>query len=106
MEEQKNIIKDLISKQNFDIVKSKDADFSDMCNFFEGTPKKSLEQGKVQVITNPFSKDNIIYEFLVKDVEFAEEIGTLTSEDGKTAIKVRLWIKKGSWALQTKPFIV
>ena len=35
-----------------------------------------------------------------------EEIGTLSSEHGKNAYMIRLWVKKGNMAIRSETFIV
>jgi len=58
------------------------------------------------LLTDPFSDDKLFYEFPVSSISFIEEIGTITSVDGRSAQKLRLWIKKGTVGLKYSPFIV
>lgn len=106
--EQRRYIRMLLEQSNkFDITKYKEINFFNTHVSFIGTPKKhSTNKDKVIILTDPFSEQNIFYEFHINSIDYIEEIETITSEDGKTAPKMRLWIKKDSIGVKHEPFIV
>ncbi len=102
-------IKRLIEKSHrqFDIEKYREDDISKMHRIFEGTPKKHPHDNSLMILlTDPFSKNKEFYEFTVDSIGHMEEIGTVTNAPGESAMKVRIWIKKGTPAIKAKPFIV
>ena len=74
---------------------------------FEGAIKKHPSAPAILVLlTNPFEPHQHFFEFTVDSIYDIEEIGSLTNKEGKTACRVRLWVKKGCLAFKTEPFIV
>ena len=105
MEEQKKIIKDLISIGRIDNLpeKEREVNYTPFC----GIPKRSpADTSKIIVLTEAFSSENEYFEFSLKDIGHIEEIETISGPDGRNAIKVRLWVKKGSRALTSRSFTV
>ncbi|MBN1500835.1 MAG: inorganic pyrophosphatase Ppa, partial [Spirochaetes bacterium] len=81
--------------------------FSEQHRIFEGTPQKDPnDPSKIILIVDPFSENESFYEFAVNSIAHIEEIGTISDNEGKNAIQVKLWIKKGTLAVESKPFIV
>ena len=105
MEEQKKIIKDLISvgkPENLPEIE-REANFTPFC----GIPKRSAaDTSKIIVLTEAFSTENEFFEFSLKDIGHIEEIETISDSDGRNAVKVRLWVKKGARALSSRSFVV
>ena len=105
MEEQKKIIKDLISvgkPENLPEIE-REANFTPFC----GIPKRSAaDTSKIIILTEAFSTENEFFEFSLKDVGHIEEIETISDSDGRNAVKVRLWVKKGARALSSRSFVV
>ena len=105
MEEQKKIIKDLISvgkPENLPEIE-REANFTP----FYGIPKRSAaDTSKIIILTEAFSTENEFYEFSLKDIGHIEEIETISDSDGRNAVKVRLWVKKGARALSSRSFVV
>jgi hypothetical protein len=102
-------IKKLIEKsqKEFSVQKYMVEDFKTTHRVFEGTPKKHPNDGNIMILlTDPFSKKKDFYEFTVDSIGHIEEIGTITNQDGDSAMQVRLWVKKGTPAIKAKPFIV
>lgn len=102
-------IRELIqkSRKEFAVQAYRDADISRTHRAFKGTPKKHPYDDTLLILmTKPFSKNNEFYEFTVDSIGHIEEIGTITNEDGESAMHVRLWVKKGVPAIRSKPFIV
>ncbi|MBN1496787.1 MAG: inorganic pyrophosphatase Ppa [Spirochaetes bacterium] len=95
------------SEKKFAVEKFHDADARKSYRSFIGTPKKHPKDENILILlTDPFSKNTEFYEFAVDSIASVEEIDTITNEDGESAMKVRLWIKKGMPAIKAKPFIV
>lgn len=106
MPEKRYIRKLLQISERFDIDLYKDPDFQRSHVAFEGMPRKHVsDPKKVVLLTDPFSDKNQFYEFPISSISFIEEIGTITAEDGRSAQKLRLWIKKGTVGLRYTPFI-
>lgn len=107
MPEKRYIRKLLQISERFDVDLYKDPGFRRSHVSFEGMPRKhASDSKKVVLLTDPFSDDKLFYEFPVSSISFIEEIGTITSVDGRSAQKLRLWIKKGTVGLKYSPFIV
>ena len=74
---------------------------------FEGAIKKHPSDPTIVVLQlNPFESHNKYIEFSLDSVFDIEEIDTISNEEGKAVCRVRLWIKKGSLAFRTEPFLV
>jgi hypothetical protein len=105
---EKKYVKQLVrSTRKFDITRYREPDFLETHASFEGTPKKhSTDKSRVILVTDPFSDRGLLYEFPISAVSFIEEIETVSSEDGRSAPRVRLWIRKGAVGFRYEPFIV
>lgn len=107
MEEFQYIKKLIESGKNYEIDLPRNIHFEDTYASFEGIPRKHPTDTKVLVLfTSPFSEDRSFYEFSVDSIGRIEELGTITAPDGQSAYTIRVWVKKGMPALQSKPFIV
>lgn len=74
---------------------------------FSGSPRKHpYNSNKVILIADPFSMNNLYYEFNKDDISFVEELPNLVNLDGSTIAVVRVWVKKLSVAIRCSPFIV
>ena len=74
---------------------------------FTGSPKKHpYDSGRVILIADPFSSNNLYYEFSKEDISYVEELPNLVNLDGETIAVVRIWVKKLSVGIQSTPFIV
>jgi hypothetical protein len=74
---------------------------------FTGSPKKHpYDSDKVILIADPFSSDNLYYEFNKDDISYVEELPNLVNLDGETIAVVRVWVKKLSVGIRCTPFIV
>lgn len=102
-------IKKLIekSRKTYAVEKYRSEDINLTHRTFVGTPKKHPNDSMILILmTNPFSSTSDFYEFTVDSIGHIEEIGTTTNEDGDSAMKVKVWIKKGVPAIKAKPFMV
>jgi len=74
---------------------------------FSGSPKKHpYDPQQVILVADPFSTNNLFYEFSQADISYVEELPSLVSQDGETMTMVRVWVKKLSIGLRCSPFIV
>ncbi len=74
---------------------------------FSGSPQKHpYDTDKVIIIADPFSTNNLYYEFNKNDISYVEELPNLVNIDGGTIAVVRVWVKKLSVAIRCSPFIV
>ncbi len=106
MEQQKKILNELISISKYEIRKPDD-DFFSLYVSYEGTPRKLIDdKSKIILLSDPFSNMGRIYEFPVKAVGYIEEIGTISSENSESVLKIRLWVKKGTVGIESNPFLV
>jgi len=106
--EEKRIIKMLERLgRSFDVQKYREMNFFETHVSFEGTPRKHpSDKTKVILLTDPFSDKKVFFEFPISAIDYVEELETLSSVDGKSAVRMRLWIKKGSVGIRYEPFIV
>lgn len=74
---------------------------------FEGVIKKHPSDPSILVLLlNPFEDHQQFFEFSLDSVIDIEEIDSISSNEGKTVCRVRIWVKKGSIAFKTEPFII
>jgi hypothetical protein len=74
---------------------------------FTGTPRKHPhDDDKIILIVDPFSTQTFFYEFNTQDVQGVEVLPSLVNMEGESVTMVRVWVKKGSLALKTTPFVV
>ncbi len=74
---------------------------------FTGTPQKHyLDSEKVVLVADPFSRNTSYYEFLSSDITYVEELQTTVDIEGQAIPMVRVWVKKGSIAIRSTPFVV
>ncbi len=96
-----------ISKKRYDIEKYHGTDIRATHLDFEGTPRKHPYDDDLMVLlSDPFSNDRDYLEFSVESIGRIDEIGTITDTNGDSAMRVRVWIRKGTPAIRSKPFIV
>jgi inorganic pyrophosphatase len=60
----------------------------------------------VVLVADPYSKQNVYYEFNKMDISYVEELPSIVNLDGETVTMVRIWLKKMSIGLRCSPFIV
>ncbi len=68
--------------------------------------KHPHDRRKVILIPDPFSSYVTFFEFNRADIGGLEELPSLVSREGDTVPIFRVWVKKGSIAVQCLPFIV
>lgn len=95
------------TKKDFAIERYGDIDINITHRAFIGVPRKHQNDSKIIILMlDPFQKNKEFYEFTIDSIDRMEEIGTITNEDGQSAMKVKIWVKKGVPAIKAKPFIV
>ncbi len=74
---------------------------------FSGSPQKHpYDPEKVLLVSDPYSSHTSYYEFRVDDISFVEDLVNIVDMDGDTIHMVRVWVKKGSIAINATPFLV
>ena len=107
MEEQIKLLKQLQDNDKTAIDKYRNINFFETHVAFVGTPKKhQYDKSKIIIVSDPFTDKKIFYEFSIDSIDLVEELGTISSSDGKNALQIRVWIKKGTLAVKYEPFII
>ena len=74
---------------------------------FSGSPQRHpYDPEQVILVADPFSTNNLFYEFSKEDISYVEELPNVVNQDGETITMVRVWVKKKSIGLRCTPFIV
>jgi len=74
---------------------------------FSGSPQKHpYDRDQVILVADPFSTNNLFYEFTKKDISYVEELPNIVNQGGETITMVRVWVKKMSIGIRCSPFIV
>ena len=74
---------------------------------FSGSPKKHpYDPERVVLVADPFSTNNLFYEFTKENISYVEELPNLVNQGGETITMVRVWVKKRSIGIRCSPFIV
>jgi inorganic pyrophosphatase len=74
---------------------------------FSGSPKKHpYDLKRVILVADPFSTNNLFYEFTKDDISYVEDLPRLVNIGGETITMVRVWVKKGSIGIRCSPFMV
>ncbi len=72
-----------------------------------GQPKQQESNpDKIYVRLNPLSSNGAFLEFKTKDVVFAENVKTVSQNDGTAFNIIKIWIRKGSIGIKMEPFSV
>ncbi|HOP62705.1 MAG TPA: hypothetical protein PK906_04985 [Spirochaetota bacterium] len=107
MEEKQYVQKLLESNEYFTIDKMRNVDLREDFIPFIGSPKKHPSNENIlMLITNPFDENKKFYEFYMDSISAIEEIGTITSDNCKSAYQIRVWVRKGTMAIKSETFIV
>ena len=84
-----------------------DITFRDRFVPFEGAPQKHpYDKTKVRLVKNPFEETGSYWEFPVTSIGRVEEAESIGAEDGRTALILRIWIRKGTRAVSCSPYTV
>ncbi len=73
---------------------------------FTGSPRKHpYDSDKIILVADPYSTNTFYFEFEKSDISYAEELPSVVNMEGNTVTMIRLWVKKGSIAIRSTPFI-
>lgn len=107
MEDKKYVQKLIEILPHSNIDKIRVVDLKEDNEAFEGSPKRHPNSENIIILVqNPFDEKKVFYEFYIDTISSIEEIGTLSSDDGKNAYMIRVWVKKSSLAIKSETFIV
>ncbi|MBF0238748.1 MAG: inorganic pyrophosphatase Ppa [SAR324 cluster bacterium] len=70
---------------------------------FSGALRHHYNPNMVLLLTHPWDRDGVVFEFRQEDIIFAEELSSQTRPDGVTVEMAKLWLKKGSIAMKMQP---
>ena len=74
---------------------------------FVGQLKKNeTDPSKVFLRSERFANQSILLEFNLRDVVFAEDLKTITRDDGAAIRIVKIWLRKGAIGVKLEPFSV
>jgi len=74
---------------------------------FVGQLKKNEgDPSKIFLRTERFANQSILLEFNQKDVVYAEDLKTITKNDGTAFRIVKIWLRKGTIGVKLEPFSV
>lgn len=96
----------IVAQFQLDTFKGKAERLTENAVAFTGSIGKSSDQGKVLLVSDPFSQQGYFYEFRTEDILYAEEQPNISMPDGSSVQIIRLWIRKGATALRIEPFHV
>ena len=74
---------------------------------YTGSPQRHpYDAAKIILVADPYSTNTFFYEFIADDIGYAEEMPSLVDINGETLPMARIWVKKGSVAVCSSPFVV
>lgn len=83
-----------------EIERSEELQFEDTHTPLEGTPQKHpFDRTKVILHKNPIEETASYWEIPLSSIGRIEECDSIVTEDGQTALIVKLWVRKGTKAL-------
>ena len=95
-----------IGKQ-YDIDKKSDININETHTPFEGFPRtRPADKSILLLFSDPFSIEDKFYEFSMDSIAKIDDLGQITDENGQTATRVRLWVKKGMPAIVSESFVI
>ena len=107
MEGKQYVQKLLEVSPKFNIDKVRNIDLKQDHEMFEGSPKRHpTSENLLILVQNPFDEKKIFFEFYIDTISSIEEIGTLSSDQGKNGYMIRVWVRKGNMAIRSETFIV
>ncbi len=74
---------------------------------YTGSPQKHpLDPEQIILIVDPYNRQSAYLEFSRTDITHVEKLANLVNMAGETVSMARIWVKKGSVAVQCTPFQV
>ncbi len=74
---------------------------------YTGAPRKHpLNPDQIVLIPDPYNAKSTYLEFSKNDITHVEKLAHVANMEGETVPMARIWVKKGSLAVQCTPFHV
>ena len=74
---------------------------------YSGSPQKHpLDDEQIILVPDPYNIAGPYLEFCKTDITHVEKLASVVNLDGETVTMARLWVRKGSIAVQCTPFQV
>ncbi len=74
---------------------------------YTGSPQKHpLDPEQIILICDPYNSQSAYLEFSRTDITHVEKLANMVNMAGETVTMARIWVKKGSVAVQCTPFQV
>ena len=74
---------------------------------YTGSPRKHpLDEDQIFLIPDPYNVKSPYLEFCKQDITHVEKLANIVNLEGETVTMARIWVKKGSVAIQCTPFLV
>ena len=74
---------------------------------YTGAPRQHpLNPDQIILIPDPYNPQSTYLEFSRNDITHVEKLAHVTNMEGETVPMARVWVKKGSLAVQCTPFQV
>ena len=74
---------------------------------YTGSPQKHpLDPDQIILVPDPYNGNSPYLEFCKQDISYVEKLANIVNLEGETVTMARIWVKKGSVAIQCTPFQV
>ena len=74
---------------------------------YTGSPQKHpLDPDQIILVSDPYNTTSSYLEFGKKDITHVEKLANIVNMNGDTVSMARIWVRKGSVAIQCTPFQV
>lgn len=74
---------------------------------YTGSPQKHpLDPEQIILVSDPYNAASPYIEFSRKDITHVEKLASMVNLKGETVNMVRVWVRRGSIAIQCTPFQV
>ncbi len=74
---------------------------------YTGSPRKHpMDADQILLIPDPYNENSPYLEFCKRDITHVEKLANVVNLEGETVTMARIWVKKGSVAIQCTPFLV
>ena len=74
---------------------------------YTGSPQKHpLDPEQIILVPDPYNSGSPYLEFSKPDITYVEKLANIVNLDGEMVTMARIWVKKGSLAIQCTPFQV
>jgi inorganic pyrophosphatase len=74
---------------------------------YTGSPQKHpMDTEKIILVPDPYNEISPYLEFSKNDISYVEKLANIVNLSGETVSMARIWVKKGSFAIQCTPFQV